>query len=178
MSCVSAAGAVCRSLPAGEAVEIERMVSKDGTVLIAGQPHLVGFAWAGPLITLRLDGHLMHTITDDALVGTLVPGNDRPACPATRGTHPLHPAATGTAGSLRAQRRVHTSGRILVVGQRSKLGPRHRGKLVTVVIEDTHLRTLDGDEEIAVRPCRSLKPITRLHVTGKGVKAQPRSSIS
>jgi hypothetical protein len=65
-----------------------------------------------------------------------------------------------------------------VAGQRIKLGPRHRGKLVTVVIEDTHLRILDGDEEIAVRPRRSPKPITRLHVTGKGVKAQSRSSIS
>jgi hypothetical protein len=61
----------------------------------------------------------------------------------------------------------------MVAGQRIKLGPRHRGKLVTVVIEDTHLRILDGDEEIAVRPRRNLKPITRLHVTGAGVKPRP-----
>jgi hypothetical protein len=64
---------------------------------------------------------------------------------------------------------VHASGRILVAGQRIKLGPRHRGKLVTVIIEDTHLRVLHGEEEIAVRPRRNLKPTTRLHVTGKGV---------
>lgn len=60
----------------------------------------------------------------------------------------------------------------MVAGQGIKLGPRHRGKLVTVVIEDTHLRILHNDEEIAVRPRRNLKPITRLHVTGAGV---PRS---
>ncbi|WP_181193215.1 hypothetical protein [Prauserella shujinwangii] len=67
---------------------------------------------------------------------------------------------------------MHASGRIMVAGQGIKLGPRHRGKLVTVVIEDTHLRILHNDEEIAVRPRRNLKPITRLHVTGAGV---PRS---
>jgi hypothetical protein len=80
------------------------------------------------------------------------------------------------AGSLRAQRKVHDSGRILVAGQRIKLGPRHRGKLVTVVIEDTHLRVLHGDEEIAVRPRRDLKPITRLHVIGAGVNPRNRQA--
>jgi hypothetical protein len=95
------------TLPTGEAVEIDRMVGKDGTVLIAGHPHLVGFAWAGRLITLRLDGHLMHAITDDALVGTW-------PCPVTtdrlarlRGARtpstPLPPAPLPT-GSLRTQR--------------------------------------------------------------------------
>jgi hypothetical protein len=67
-------------------------------------------------------------------------------------------------------RRVHASGRIMVTGQRIKLGPRHAGKLVTVVIEDTYLRVLHNGEELAVRPRRSLTPITRLHVTGAGVR--------
>jgi hypothetical protein len=58
----------------------------------------------------------------------------------------------------------------MVAGQRIKLGPRHRGKLVTVVIEDTHLRILHNDEQIAVRPRRDLTPITRLHVTSGGIK--------
>jgi hypothetical protein len=79
------------------------------------------------------------------------------------------------AGSLRAQRKVHDSGRILVAGQRIKLG-RHRGKVVTVVIEDTHLRVLHGDEEIAVRPRRNLKPITRFHMTGAGVNPKSRQA--
>jgi hypothetical protein len=38
------------------------------------------------------------------------------------------------------------------------VGPRHRGKLVAVVIEDTHLRVLHGEEEIAVRPRRTSNP--------------------
>jgi hypothetical protein len=84
----------------------------------------------------------MHAVLDDALIGSW-------PCPigtvqlarlqgARTPSSPLPPPPL-PAGSLRAQRRVHASGRILVGGQRIKLGPRHRGKLVTVVIEDTHL---------------------------------------
>ncbi|QUQ68283.1 IS481 family transposase ISMva2 [Kutzneria sp. CA-103260] len=159
-------------LPEGGAVEIERSVTKDGQVTIAGSPHLVGFAWAGRKVSLRLDGHLMHAIADNALIGTW-------PCPvSTDRLAGIHGARTPStplpppplpAGSLRAQRKVHATGRIMVGGQRIKFGPRHRGKVVTVVIEDTHLRVLHGDEEIAVRPRRDLTPITRLHVTGAGV---------
>ena len=157
----------------GDAVEIDRTVTKDGVVSIAGSSHLIGFAWAGRRVTLRLDGHLMHAIIDNALIGTW-------PCPlatdqlgrltgARTPSSPLPPPPL-PAGSLRAQRKVHASGRIMVAGQNIKLGPRHRGKIVTVVIEDTYLRVLHGEEEIAVRPRRNLKPITRLHVTGAGAK--------
>jgi transposase InsO family protein len=166
-------------LPEGGAVEIERTVTKDGKVSIAGGTHLVGFGWAGRRITLRLDGHLMHAIADNALIGSW-------PCPiSTDRLAGIHGARTPStplpspplpAGSLRAQRKVHASGRILVAGQRIKLGPRHRGKLVTVVIEDTRLRVLHGDEEIAVRPRRDLTPITRLHVTGAGVNPRSRQA--
>jgi hypothetical protein len=40
----------------------------------------------------------------------------------------------------------------MVAKQNIKLGHRHAGKLVTVVIEDTHLHVLHGEEELAVRP--------------------------
>jgi len=166
-------------LPDAGAVEIQRTVTKNGKVSIAGTTHLVGFAWAGRKITLRLDGHLMHAIADNALIGTWpcpittdrlagIPGARTPSTPL--------PPPPLPAGSLRAQRKVHETGRIMVAGQGIKLGPRHRGKLVTVVIEDTHLRILHGDEEIAVRPRRNLKPITRLHVTGAGVNPESRQA--
>lgn len=51
-------------------MEIERAVARDGLVSIARDTDLVGFAWTGRKITLRLDGHLMHAIADDALIGT------------------------------------------------------------------------------------------------------------
>jgi hypothetical protein len=163
----------------GDAVEIDRTVTKDGVVSIAGSVHLIGFAWAGRRVALRLDGNLMHAVIDDALIGTW-------PCPisadqlgrlagARTPSTPLPPPPL-PAGSLRAQRKVHASGRIMVAGQNIKLGPRHHGKIVTVVIEDTHLRILHGEEEIAVRPRRNLKPITRFHVTGAGANVKNRQA--
>jgi hypothetical protein len=52
-----------------------------------------------------------------------------------------------------------------------KLGPRHAGKLVTVIIEDTCYRVLHGDEELAVKPRRDTSPITRLYVRGSKTQA-------
>lgn len=138
----------------GQVVEIDRSVNKDGLVSIGGIDHLVGLAWAGRRVTLRLDGHLLHAIADNALIGTW-------PCPISRdwigrllGTRTLTTSLPPPlpAGSLRAQHKVHASGRIMVAGQGIKPGLRHRGEIVTVVIEDTHLRILHGEEEIAVRP--------------------------
>ncbi|MFI6494087.1 hypothetical protein [Streptomyces sp. NPDC050564] len=50
----------------------------------------------------------------------------------------------------------------MINGQFIKLGPRHAGKIVTVVIEDTHYRILHGEDELAVRPSKNPGPITRL----------------
>jgi hypothetical protein len=57
-------------LAAGRAVEIDRKVRRDGHVLMAGEKYQVGTGLAGTTITLRLDGRLMHAITDGALAGT------------------------------------------------------------------------------------------------------------
>ena len=163
----------------GDVVEIDRTVTKDGVISIAGSPHLIGFAWAGRRVTLRLDGHLMHAVIDNALVGTWPCPVDTHQLGRLSGARvpstPLPPPPLPP-GSLRAQRKVHASGRIMVAGQNIKLGPRHRGKIVTVVIEDTHLRVLHGEEEIAVRPRRNLKPITRFHVTGAGANTPDRQA--
>ncbi|WP_063820467.1 IS481 family transposase [Nocardia aobensis] len=165
----------------GETIEIERTVNQHGQVALGGTGHLVGAAWAGRRIALRLDGHLLHAIADNALIGTW-------PCPistdrigklagARTPSTPLPPPPL-PAGSLRAQRKVHADGRITIAGQKIRLGLRHCGKIVTVVVEDTHLRILYGEEQIAVRPRRSTKPITRFYVTGAGVKSDKESSIS
>ncbi|MEV7130161.1 hypothetical protein [Streptomyces sp. NPDC093260] len=58
----------------------------------------------------------------------------------------------------------------MINGQFIKLGPRHAGKIATVVIEDTHYRVLRGEDELAVRPCKNLGPITGLYVKGMGTQ--------
>jgi transposase InsO family protein len=160
-------------LEAGQAVEVERKVHRDGHVTIAGVKCQIAFALARRTITIRLDGHLMHAIADGALAGTWpcpITAERAARLPGARTTATPLPPPPLPAGSIRAQRRVHASGRFMVNGQFIKLGPRHAGKLVTVVIEDTHYLVLHGEEELAIRPRRDTTPITRLYVRGKGTQ--------
>ncbi|PKV79664.1 transposase InsO family protein [Nocardia fluminea] len=165
----------------GQTVEIRRVVSNDGMASIAGQRFPVGAACTGRNIILRLDGHLMHAVLDNALVGTWPCPVARDGLSRLRGaelpTTPLPPPPL-PAGSLRALRKVHTNGRVTIAGEGVQVGRGHSGKIVTVVVEDTFFRILHGDEEIAVAPRRSLAPITRFHVTGGGARPQTESSVS
>jgi transposase InsO family protein len=160
-------------LATGQAVEIDRKVHRDGHVIIGGEVYQVGPGYAGTSVTMRLDGHLMHAIADGALAGTW-------PCPVTAeraarmngaraASAPLPPPPL-PAGAIAARRRVHADGRIMVNKQPIKLGPRHAGKLVTVIIEDTCYRILHGEEELAVKPRKDTSPITRLYV--RGMKTQ------
>ena len=161
------------ALAAGQAVEIDRKVHRDGHVNVDGSTYQVGAGHAGTQVTMRLDGHLMHAIAGGALAGTW-------PCPVTleraarmngarAAATPLPPAPL-PAGSIAARRRVHPDGRIMVNKQAMKLGPRHAGKLVTVIIEDTCYRILHGEEELAVKPRKDTSPVTRLYV--RGMKTQ------
>lgn len=58
-------------LAAGQPVEVEHKVhSRDGVVALAGQKFRIGPGYLGTTVVLRLDGHLMHAIADNALIGT------------------------------------------------------------------------------------------------------------
>jgi len=142
-------------LAAGQAVEIDRKVHRDGHVKVAGSQHLVGMALAGRAITLRLDGHLMHAIADGALAGTWpcpVPADRLAQLPRARPAATPLPPPPLPAGSIRVQRRVHASGRIMVARQPLKLGPRHAGKLVKPYGRDRgHLIASSSS------PCRTRK---------------------
>lgn len=125
------------------------------------------------------DGRLMHAIADNALMGTWpcpVPADRLGQIHRARmATFPLPPPPLPT-GAIRAQRKVHASGRFTINGQFIKLGPRHAGKIVTVVIEDTHFRILHGEDELAVRPRKNPGPITRLYVKGMGTQEDRQGS--
>lgn len=56
---------------------------------------------------------------------------------------------------------MSASGRIMVNRQPIKLGPRHAGKLVTAIIEDTCYRILHDEEELGRRPRKDTSEITR-----------------
>jgi biopolymer transport protein ExbB len=49
----------------------------------------------------------------------------------------------------------------MVARQRLRVGRTHAGKTVTVIAGDTHFRVLDGDQELAVHPRTTSRPVTR-----------------
>jgi hypothetical protein len=111
---------------------------------LAGIHHYIGNRYAGRVMVLRLDGHLMHAIAAGALIGTWpcpVTAEQAARLPGARAAATALPPPPLPAGSIRAQRRAHASGRIMVNRQPIKLGPRHAGKLVTVIMcpETSHL---------------------------------------
>jgi transposase InsO family protein len=155
------------------AIEIDRTIDHRGYIQIAGTHHYIATQLIGRVMTLRLDGHLMHAISENALRGTWpcpIPADRlnklRGARPATTAL----PPPPLPAGNIRVHRRVHNTGRIMVHNQLLKVGARHAGKTVTVIIEDTHYRVLHGHEEIAVKARKDTSPITRLYVNGKGTQ--------
>jgi hypothetical protein len=160
-------------LAAGQAVEVDRKVQRDGHVLIDGSKYQIGTGRAGTTVTMRLDGHLMHAIADGALAGTwpcpITASRAARFAGARAAATPLPPPPL-PAGSIAARRRVHASGRIMVNRQPIKLGPRHGGELVTVIIDDTCYRIQHDGEELAIKPRRDTTPITRLYVRGKNTQ--------
>ena len=169
------------AVPVGQAIAVERMVSRDGLVHLEGREFQVSNHLSGRTVTLRLDGHLMHAIADGVLAGTW-------PCPVSTGRlASLRGAVIATgkvpppplpAGSTRVQRKIGDSGRIMVANQRLKLGKRNAGKLVTVVIEDTCFRVLHGEEELAVRARNNTQPLGRVRVIHKRDSQDQPSKMS
>jgi hypothetical protein len=125
---------------------VDRLVNGIGGVTLLNRLVLVGFPLAGQRARLRLDGQLMHVITQDGrLWRTLpcpIPPGQRHRLQGVRlaGPAPL-PEAT-----LTVQRRVSSRGGIMVARQKIQAGMSHAGKIVTVACEKNSFRlVIDGD---------------------------------
>jgi hypothetical protein len=73
-------------------------------MLIAGGRCQVGFGLAGSIVTIRLDGHLMHAIAVGVLIGTCpILASQTAKLPAARAAStPLPPLHAGLSSSWRA----------------------------------------------------------------------------
>lgn len=123
----------------------------------------------GQRVALRLDGHLMHAIAHGTLVQTWpysITLDKRLALKGARqASSSLPPAPPSQAPQ--AQRRVPRDGVVMVARQRLRVGTSHAGKTVTIIAEDTHLRIMDGEEELAVHPRAANRPVTRVKAWSK-----------
>jgi hypothetical protein len=108
----------------------------------------VGSPLAGQRARIRLDGQVMHVITQDGILWRTLP------CPIPPGQrHRLQ--GVRLAGPdplpqprLAIQRKVSSRGGIQVARQRIQVGFPHAGKTVTVELGDTTLRIIDQHGEL------------------------------
>jgi transposase InsO family protein len=149
------------ALAASRCVEVDRLVNGVGGITLLNRLILVGSPLAGQRARIRLDGQLMHVITQDGVLWrTLpcpIPPGQRHRLQGVRlaGPAPLPPPA------LSVQRRVSSRGGIQVACQRIQVGMTHAGKVVTVIPGDTGFRLVIDGEDIGVVPRTTSRQIDR-----------------
>jgi len=149
------------TLAATRCVEVDRLVNGIGGVTLLNQLVLVGSPLAGQRARIRLDGTVMHVITQDGVLWrTLpcpIPPGQRHRLQGVRlaGPEPLPPAA------LSVQRRVSSRGGIQVARQRVQVGMTHASKIVTVIPELGTFRLVIDGEPIGVVPRTTGQEIDR-----------------
>ncbi len=149
------------ALAATKCVEVDRLVNGIGGVTLLNRLVLVGVPLAGQRARLRLDGQLMHVITQDGkLWRTLpcpIPPGQRHRLQGVRlaGPAPLPEAA------LTVQRRVSSRGSIMVARQKIQAGMTHAGKIVTVICEKNSFRLVTDGDTVAEVPRITSREIDR-----------------
>jgi hypothetical protein len=129
-------------------VEVQRLVNAAGIITLGNQVVQVGSPLAGQRARIRLDGQVMHVITQDGILWRSLP------CPIPPGQrHKLQ--GVRLAGpqlllppALTIQRKVSSRGGIQIARQRIQVGFSHAGQIVTVELSDTMLRVIDQHGEL------------------------------
>ena len=149
------------ALAASKCVEVDRLVNGIGGITLLNRLILVGSPLAGQRARLRLDGQLMHVLTQDGVLWRTLP------CPIPPGQrHRLQgvrlagPAPLPEA-SPTVQRRVSSRGGIQVAHQQIQVGMTHAGKIVTVVAETNSFRLVIDGETVGVVPRTTSHQIDR-----------------
>jgi transposase InsO family protein len=154
-------------LPADAIVEVRRLVNAAGCVGVGGKQVSAGIHLAGQRVTLRVDAKLIQVITAGGVLARTLPS---PLPPAARGR--LHgarlagPAPAPANQALQVTRVVSSQGGMMVAGVKIHLGHVHRGKIVTVVIEDSQFRILHEGIQLAAHPRTVIKEVTRRSASG------------
>jgi transposase InsO family protein len=149
----------------GSAIEVDRVVSKDGHVSLGGRYSIAAEILGGRLVSIRIEESTLMFFDPD----TRVLLRTRPS-PLTwdqarrlRGARPAGPPPRPSSEPVTVQRRASNTGVIMVVGQKVALGRIHARQIVTVHVDhDTMTIDLGSDDTRTVRrtttqPVRSFK---------------------
>lgn len=136
-------------------VEIERAVSRAGTVAVAGQVILAAEILAGRRVGIRIEGATMTFFDLDTR--ELLRTRPNPIPPGTtrflRGVRPVGPPPRPSVEPIRVQRRASNTGVVTVCGQKVALGRVHRHQTLTIHVAETILAIEldDGDTRVVRR---------------------------
>ncbi len=149
----------------GQAVEVERPVSRGGLVCLGRHRLLAAEILGGQLVGIRIEENTLMFY--DPATRVLLRTRPNPLTPAQaarlRGARPAGPPPRPPSEPVRVQRRASATGVIVVCGQKIALGRTHAGQTVAVAVSDTTLAIeLDDDETRVVRrtttkPVRNIK---------------------
>ncbi|MEU6410324.1 IS481 family transposase [Microbispora sp. NPDC046933] len=153
-------------LPADAVVEIDRQVTGSGCVNVAGKLIGVGLPLAGKRATLRIDASLMQVIIDGTLVKTLPSPITGPQRRRLRGARLAGLAPAAPPDAVQVERVVSHTGSVKVAGCKLQIGSIHRGKVVTIVLEETQFRILYQGQELSAHPRVVVKEVKRLRASG------------
>ena len=138
----------------GAAIEVDRIVSKDGAVHLASRYVLAAEILGGRRVAIRIEPATLmffDPATRELLRTRPNPLTWEQAC-RLRGARPAGPPPRPSAEPVTVQRRASNTGVIMVVGQKIALGRIHAGQVVTAhVAEHTVTIDLGGDDTRTVR---------------------------
>jgi hypothetical protein len=134
---------------------VERVVARARTVTLGRTVILAAEILAGRQVGIRIEGNtlLLFDLTGRELLRTrpnpIPPGNARHL----RGVRPVGPPPRPSAEPITVQRRVSSSGVIMICGQKIALGRTHAQQTVTIHVADTTLAVEldDGETHVARR---------------------------
>jgi Integrase core domain len=146
-------------------IEIERAVSRAGTVALAGRVILAAEILAGRRVGIRIDGATLMFFDLDTRELLRTRPNPIPPGQAKhmRGVRPVGPPPRPSVEPIRVQRRASNTGVITVCMQKVALGRANRHQTVTIHVSETTLAIeLDDGETRIVRrtttlPVRNIK---------------------
>jgi transposase InsO family protein len=146
-------------IEAGDAVEVERVVSRGGTVILGGQVLLAAEILGGRRVGIRIepDTLMFYDLDSRELLRVRPNPLSHDKIRRLRGNRPAGPPPRPSTEPIRVQRRASNTGVIMVCGQKVALGRVHQHQTVTIHVSDTTLAIeLDDGETHVVRRTTTL----------------------
>jgi transposase InsO family protein len=160
----------------GDAVEVERCVSRPGLVSLAGRQLLAAEVLGGRRVGIRIEPATLMFY--DLATRELLRTRKNPLTPeqvkGLRGARPAGPPPRPSAEPIRVQRRASNTGVIMVVGQKIALGRIHKHQTVTVLVSQTTLTIEFDDGDVRVIRRTTTQPVRSI----KGQRPRTATSIS